>query len=300
MSDQIDVAMVDTYRSGIKMLEQQTRNKLSELVFNSSETGERISEDFIGAVKARKKTSRHADTKHVKTPHKRRWLSNYDFSIADLLDWADVLKILNNPSGMYAQNFVAALHRERDTEICTAALGDAYTGKLGVDVSAFDTANQRIVHGGTGFTYAKIELAMDILAGGNVDVSEGLNVAWTRKQEKEFLQNAEVKSIDYNNQKVLIEGGMGSGKFYGFNYTRLEDWTDETGTLQRILGKSGTTRSCIAWAKNSIWFNQAKATDVKVDVLPLKDYSTQIWSGASFGATRSNDKGVVEIQCTEA
>ena len=66
-----------------------------------------------------------------------------------------------------------------------------------------------------------------------------MTIAWTSAQEEEFLDTTEVKSIDFNTQRVLVDGGMGDGRFYGFEYVRLEDWTDEEGTLHEIIPKTG-------------------------------------------------------------
>jgi len=300
MSDQITTAMVDTYKSGLTMLAQQKQSKLLGRVRVEHDTGKRVSFDQIGAVKARKKTERNGDTKYINTPHKRRWATHEDFEIADLMDKFDVIKILNQPGGEYAKAFIAALNRERDTSILAAALGTAYTGETGLTGVALPAA-QKIAVGGTGFTYAKVEEAMDILAGGNaVDPDSELTIAWTRKQEKEFLQNAEVKSIDYNTQKVLVKGGMGDAPFYGFTYVRLEDWTDEEGATNQIIPKSGTTRSCVAWVKNGLLLNEPGPSEVLVDRMPGKGQATQIWSGASFAATRMQESMVVQIDVLEA
>jgi len=299
MSDQITIAMVDTYKSGLTMLAQQLQSKLIGRVRTESELGERVGFDQTGAVRARKKTVRNGDTKYINSPHKKRWVTMEDFEIADLMDKFDVIKILNQPGGQYAKAFVGALNRERDTSIIAAALGTAYTGKKGLTATALPAA-QKIADGGTGFTYAKVESAMDILAGGNaVDPDSELTIAWTRKQEKEFLQNTEVKSIDYNTQKVLIKGGMGDAPFYGFTYVRLEDWTDEEDVTNKIIPATAGIRSCVAWVKDGLLLNESMGTDVLVDRMPGKGQSTQIWAGSSFGATRMQESMVVQIDVVE-
>ena len=56
------------------------------------------------------------------------------------------------------------------------------------------------------------------------------------------MDTAEVKSVDYNTQKVLVSGGVEG--FYGFRFIRLEDAADGA-----LLPKSGSTRSCFAWGE---------------------------------------------------
>lgn len=303
MSDQITTAMVDTYKDGMQLTEQQMQSKLYNLVRVEKDMGERVGFDYIGAVKANKKTVRHGDTKHVNTAHLKRWVSMEEFTVADLFSKFDAIKILNDPSGQYARNFIASMNRERDTSIINAALGTSYTGKEGTTAVVLPTA-QKIVHGSAGMTLAKIEEAMTMLVEGAAidpeDPENGLTVAWTRKQEQEFLGITEVKSFDYNTQRVLMNGTIGGSKFYGFNYVRLQDWTDGEGDSYQIIPKASTTRSCVAFVKSAVLLNDPMPPEVKSDELATKDYDQQIWCGSSFGATRMTEGGVVQIDVVEA
>lgn len=299
MSDQITVAMVDTYNTGIEMLVQQKQSKLADRVRREADQGERVSFDQIGPVAVRKRTGRHEDTKYINTPHLRRWVDPFDYDVADLLDKQDVIRILNDPGGTYAENFVAAFLREQDADIIEQALGTAYTGKTGTTQVPFLAANQ-IAHGGTGFTLAKVRSAMKKLKASNgVEGNPDLTIAWTSAQEDEFMDTAEVKSIDYNNQKVLVSGGM-DGVFYGFNYVRLEDWTDELGTVHQILPKVSTTRTCLAWVKQGLLHNLPAPPRVRTEELPTKGYSWQIYAAATFGSTRMQESLLVQIDVVEA
>lgn len=298
MSDEITTAMVDTYNDGIELLAQQTRSKLIEYVRTEAESGERNSFDQVAPVAARRRDDRHGDTQYIHSPHRRRWVTTENWYVSDLLDEPDMRRILNNPSGEYSANFIAALNRERDAEIIEKAIGTAYTGKTGTTQVAFP-AGYQIAHGGTGFTLAKVQAAMTLLKGGNaVDQNMmDLYVAWTSAQEEEFMDTTEVKSHDYNTQRVLVRGAMDT--FYGFNYVRLEDWTDEEGTLHRILPKSGTVRTCVAWVKNGLLMNEPKQPQVRVAQLPGKHYSWQFYGDADFGATRMQETHVVQIDVQE-
>lgn len=307
MSNEITTAMVDTFNTGIEMLAQQMSSKLKGRVRVESKPGKRNAFDQVGSVAVSQVTVRHEDTRYINSPHRRRWVGLIDFDVADLLDKEDVIRILNDPSGEYIRAFVAAFNRQRDQSILEAALATAYTGEDGTGTQAMLAANQ-IAAGGDGFTLAKVKSAMRILKAGSAveaDMDGGdfdLTVAWTSFQEEEFLDTTEVKSIDYNTQKVLVDGGMGNGKFYGFNYVRLEDWTDDvTGTKHRIVAHDGvTTRSCVAWKKDGLLLNEPRPPYSEVDRMPGKRQSTQLWVGGSFGATRMQEPKVVQIDCVEA
>lgn len=298
MSTEITTAMVDTYNEGIERLAEQMQSKLISRVRVESKAGERNSFDQIGAVAARKRTDRHGDTQYINTPHRRRWVITDPWDVADLLDEPDMLRILNDPGGEMGRGFIAALNRERDATIIEAARVTALTGKTGATPVTFP-AGQVIAHGGTGFTLAKVSEAMRKFKQANaVEDDPELTIAWTAFQEEEFLDTTEVKSHDFNTQRVLVKGKM-ADEFYGFNYVRLEDWTDEIGGVHRILPKTGTVRSCMAWIKNGILLNNAKEPNVRVTQLGSKKYSWQWFGCADFGATRMQESFVQEIEVQE-
>ncbi len=298
MSTEITTFMVDAYNEGIEHLASQMQSKLLDRVRVESKTGERNSFDQVGSVAARKRTDRHGDTQYINTPHRRRWVVTDPFEVADLLDEPDMLRILNDPGGAMSVEFIAALNRERDATIVSAALGTAFTGKQGQTAVTLPSG-QQIAAGGTGFTLAKVRDAMRRLKAANaVEGDADLTIAWTSAQEDEFLNTTEVKSHDFNTQRVLVKGRL-DDEFYGFNYVRLEDWTDELGQLHRILPKTGTVRTCLAWVKDGLLLNNAKEPNVRVSQLATKKYSWQWYGCADFGATRMQEPKVLQLDVEE-
>lgn len=302
MSDEITTAMIDTFNDGIEMLAQQMSSKLRDRVRTESDRGERVAFDQVGVVSVKERTVRHQDTQYINSPHRKRWVTMKDYDVADLLDRTDVIRILNDPSGAYARAFVAAFNRRRDADILLSALGTAFTGKQGTTPVSLPVG-QQIAASGTGFTLAKVEDAMQRLIGASVVDDENdirVTIAWTSFQQKEFLQTTEVKSHDFNTQRVLVKGRMmRDDEFYGFNYINLEDWEDEDGVLHRIVPKSGTTRSCVAWVNQGVLLNEPLAPATTVDRMPGKKNSTQIFTAGTFGATRMQETMVVQIDCNE-
>jgi len=299
MSTEITTLQKQTYQDGLEMLAQQMPCKLHNAVRLEKEGGKRVSFPQIGVVAAKEKSTRHGDTQYVTTPHRRRWVSMKDFELADLLDVQDLARIVSNPGSDYSKAFVAALNRARDKNIIEAAIGIAYSGEEGTTTVALPAA-QQITVGGTGFTLDKVRTAMQKLKAGNaVDGSEEMFVAWTAAQEAEFINTTEVKSIDYNNQRVLVSGGL-DGRFFGFTYIRLEDWTDENGTTIRILPKASTTRSCVAWVKSGLVHNIPLPPQTKIDQLPGKSYAWQFYAAATYGSARMQESKVVQIDVLES
>lgn len=295
MSDQITVAFVQEYVQGIEMLVQQLTSKIRDAVRTETQTSKRAFYDQIGAVAASQRTVRHEDTQYVKTPHKRRAVDMATWDIADLIDRPDMIRILNDPTNAYSQAFAAALARSMDRELMDAALGTSKTGETG-SVNVTLPASQKIDADSSGFTLAKLKTAMKKFKKANavsvVDVGL-LYVAWTSFQEEEFIDTTEVKSIDYNTQKVLVSGTIEG--FYGFKFIRLEDADDGP-----LLPLNGTTRSCVAWLKSGLLLATGREINGKIDVLPTKKYSTQVYADMDIGATRMQEKKVVQIDCVES
>ncbi len=308
MSLQITVEQKQTYATGIEMLAQQNEHVLQNAVRNESEGGKSANFQQIGPVRARQKAERHGDTQYISTPHKRRWVFPSTFEFADLMDLADLVKIVENPGGEYTKNMIASINRDKDRDIIAAAIGTSYIGENGTSTQtlvAYNSGSNVIAAGGTGFTLAKLKDAMKFMKQGNgVAVNSGkvtddVHVAWTAAQEAEFIDTTEVKSIDYNTQRVLVSGGM-DGQFYGFNFHRLEDWTDEDGNTNRIMPKASTTRTCVAWVKSGLLHNTFSPIQTKQDQNMNKNYSWQYWIHAMYGSTRMQESKVVQIDVVEA
>ena len=155
-------------------------------------------------------------------------------------------------------------------------------------------AGQKLAAGGAGFTLAKLRSAMKLFKANNAIMpGDDLYVAWTSAQEDEFMDTNEVKSVDYNTQKVLVSGGVEG--FYGFRFIRLEDAADGT-----LLPKSGSTRSCFAWAKSGVLLGLGQDITAKIDPLPNKNYAAQVYASMDIGATRMQEEKVVQIDCVES
>ncbi len=293
MSVEITAAFRQEYKSGIEMLVQQMSSQMRKAVREESISSKRAFFDQVGAVAATEATERHGDTQYVSTPHKRRSVSAKTYRVADLVDVPDLIRTLNDPTNAYSQAFAAALNRAIDREVAAAAIGTAYTGETGTGTVSLPSA-QKIAAGGAGFTLAKLREAMKKFKAANAIMpGDDLYVAWTSAQEDEFMDTAEVKSVDYNTQKVLVSGGVEG--FYGFRFIRLEDAADGA-----LLPKSGSTRSCFAWAKSGVLLGLGQDITARIDPIPAKNYAVQVYASMDIGATRMQEEKVVQIDCVES
>jgi|LauGreDrversion4_2_1035121.scaffolds.fasta_scaffold35583_1 hypothetical protein len=291
MSDQISTAFVQQYTTNVGLLLQQRGSKLRDAVTVGSYSGKAAKAvEQIGSVTAQARTSRHSDTPLISTPHDARWVFPTDYEWADLIDDQDKLRMLIDPTSPYAINGAYALGRAMDSLIVSAALGSAKTGENGTTTTSFATASQQVGVGGTpaGLTVAKLRSAKKILMANEVDVEQDpLYIAVTAKQLDDLLGTTEVTSSDYNTVKALVQGQVDT--FMGFKFIHTE-----------LLGVDGSSyRRVIAWAKSGLHLGMWNDINSRIDQRADKSYSTQVYVKGTFGATRTEEKKVVEILCAE-
>jgi len=286
MSTQITTAFVQQFSANIQMLSQQKGSLLRNAVDSESVNGEKAFFDQVGAAAAVLRTSRHADTPLVETPHSRRMVTMADYEYADLIDDQDKVRLLADPTSTYSQAAAAAMGRAMDDVIITAALGTATTGKDG-STSTTLPAGQKVAHGSAGLTIAKLLSAKETLDANSVDPSITRHIIVSPKQISDLLNNTTVTSSDFNTVKALATGDLNS--FVGFNFI----------VSNRLNTDSNSDRQVIAFASDGIKLAIGKEPSARIDERADKSYSTQVYYCQSIGATRMEEEKVVEIACNE-
>jgi len=288
MSTQITTAFVQQFSSNIQMLSQQMGSLLRNAVDSESVNGEKAFFDQVGSAAAVLRTTRHSDTPLIDTPHSRRMVTLSDYEYADLIDDQDKVRLLIDPTSTYSRAAAAAMGRAIDDVVISAALGTAKTGKDGSTSTSFDTSNNQIAAGGGGLTLAKLIEAKEILDAGDVDPSIPRYIACSPKQITDLLNNTTVTSSDYNTVKALAMGEINS--FVGFNFI-----------VSNRLGVDGSgDRRVFAWAMDGIKLAVGKEPAARIDERADKSYATQIYYCQTIGATRMEEKKVVEVLCAES
>jgi hypothetical protein len=288
MSTQITTAFVNQFSANVQMLSQQMGSLLRNAVDVETVNGEKAFFDQVGSAAAVLRTSRHADTPIVDTPHSRRMVTLSDYEYADLIDDQDKVRMLIDPTSTYSRAAAAAMGRAMDDVIISAALGSAKTGKDGSTTTSFLAANQ-IAVGGTGLTLAKLIQAKEKLDAGDVDPSIPRYIAVSPKQITDLLGDTEVTSADYNTVRALVKGELDT--YVGFKFittNRLPLTTD-----------GGNDRRVIAWAMDGLKLAVGKEPVARIDERADKSYATQVYYCMSIGATRMEEAKVVEIACNE-
>ena len=204
---------------------------------------------------------------------------------ADLIDDADKVRMLIDPTSTYARAAAAAMGRAMDDAIIEAATGTAKTGKAGGTSTAMLSGHQ-IANGSADLTLAKLIQAKKTLDLASVDPSIPRHIAVGPDQIEALLNSTTVTSSDFNTVKALVQGEINT--FMGFQFH-----------VTTRLAKSGNIRTCFAWAEDGIKLAVGKDVMSRIDERSDKSYSTQVYYCATFGATRMEEEKVVQIDCDE-
>lgn len=301
MSVQITTAFVDQFKANIMLLSQQKEAKLRGCCRMEDMTGDTMFVERIAATSMQPKNVRHGNTPQINTPHSRRKLTVEDYNWADLIDNTDKLKMLIDPESTYAQNAVMAANRQADDSIITAIFGAAYSGHTGgTTVNFHDLGESRLIQSdgtiraagsdwsnqtATPLTIAKLLTCKQLLDDAEIDDARQRYFLCNPYNINQLLNTTEVKSADYNTVRALAQGQIDT--FMGFKFikhTRLP--ADDLDT---------DSTKCAAFAQDSIVLSIAEEPIVRVDELPTKCYSVQVYVEQSLGATRVEGPAVVGI-----
>lgn len=292
MSQLTTTHFVSQFSSNIQLLLQQKDSRLSSAVSRGSHKGKAASPvDQVGSVAASKVTTRYASLTPNDVPVDRRWVYPVDYEWNTIVDHFDKLRMVLDPTSTYNQAAVAAMNRAMDDEIVAAMWGTAKTGETGGTSTSF-AAGQQIAYnfgagGGTGLTVAKLKEARRLLRAADVDPDEQFFIAVTAKQEYDLLQEAQVVSMDFNTKPVLVDGKL--NQFLGFNFIHTER-----------LVTDGTYRRIPVWCKSGLYLGEWEGMSSNITQrTDLSGQPYQIYVKGTFGATRLEEKKIVEIKCAE-
>lgn len=214
MSVQITTAFVEQFKANVYHLTQQKGSRLRRAVRVENVVGKNAYFDQLGATSARKRTSRHADTPRMDTPHSRRRVALEDYDWADLIDNEDTIRMLIDPTSQYAEAASMAMGRAIDDAIVTAALATAYTGVDGSTSTSYSsgmTVGVQTVWPGVsaadvGLNVAKLIEAGRLLGSNDVDPDEEKYIAVNSRQISSILKDEKLSSNDYNILRPLVDG----------------------------------------------------------------------------------------------
>jgi hypothetical protein len=295
---QIPQYFTTEFTSNWEHLLQQKVSKLREFVSVESVRGKEKTFNQMAAVEMTKITARAADTNISDVALAKRWLRPYPYEHATLFDeWdAEYLGEVSLPQSETVSNHAMAYMRTCDKVIIDAALGSAYTGETGVTATALPAGQKVAVDyvetgsaANSGLTIAKLRQAAYLLNEAEVDDSDPRIIVVSAKQIQDLLRTTEVTSADFNSVKALVQGDIDT--FLGFKFRRVAS------SLLPYNASTGV-RTCFAYVRSGLKLADA-GRKVHVDIRADKSHALQIRTVASLGATRMEEKKVVEVAADE-
>lgn len=277
------------FSKNVELLLQQRAPRFKGRVAEASYTG-KAAQVVVHFGEAEMKPLAQANWKDTtewsEVDHRQRWVLPSDFAVSLPVTRQDQLRTMNDPRSPYAESVRAAYARKWDDLVIAAASGPSKTGPYDAMADTPLPASQIVPLNSSGLTMAKLLLAREILDGAENDPNEERFLAVTSRQISELLNATEVKSVDYNTVRALAQGQIDT--FMGFKFVRSER-----------LAVESEVRVCLAWAKSGLHVGQWEDLSVKMDERPDRNYVWQVYARATLGATRTQEKKVVAINCQE-
>jgi hypothetical protein len=295
VSETIRTYYAQQYATNIALLSQQKTSRLSGAVRIEPVKGKAASPvEQLAATSAKKRISRYDPITADNQPTDRPWVYPTDYDWDDLIDQADKLRLLVDPQSSYVLNGTAAMNRAKDDEIIAAFFADRATGENGSTTVSFPAGQQIGASVGagaaTGLNVAKLRAAKKLLMAADIDLeSEELYCAVTAAQHDNLLGEIQVISTDFNDKPVLVDGKV--TRFLGINFIHTE----------RLPVNGSSQRRTPMWVKSGLCLGVWN--DIQTDVSQRKDlrgHPWQVYLQGTFGATRLEEKKVVEMPCVES
>jgi hypothetical protein len=297
VSDAIRTYYIQQYASNIALLSQQKTSRLSGAVRIEPFKGKAASPvEQLGATSAKKRNTRYDPIQPDAQPTDRPWVYPSDYDWDDLIESLDKLRMLVDPQSSYVLNGTAAMNRAKDDEIIASMFATRNTGETGAIQVAFPAGQQIAATVGassaTGLNVAKLRAGKKLLMAADIDLeSEEIYCAISATQHDNLLGEIQVTSADFNggDRPVLKEGMV--TRFLGINFIHTE---------RLPLNGSGYRRNPL-WVKSGVVLGVWE--DIKTDVSQRKDLRGlpwQVYLQGTFGASRIEEKKVVELPCAES
>ncbi len=304
MSFTITDAFVQQFTGNVRFLAQQEDTRFRGAVLEDTITGESAYMEQVAPTAARPIQSRHADTPIMNTQHLRRRVAPYGWNWGDLVDRLDKVRLLIDPASAYARNAAFAMKRAFDDVIIAGFFGNAYVGHTGSIQLAWPNGNAESTppqnpgtqvavndwtygngSGNAGLTISKLISAMVALDAAEGDEEEERYIALGARQKGQLLATTEATSADYNDVRALVDGKL--KRFMGFSIIHSERLQTNSSGYWRIP----------AWRKSAMGIGLAQDIQGNVAQRPDKNFSWQVYTDMSVGATRLEEPKLVEIIC---
>ena len=310
MSATVETHKVNQFSANVYHLLQQQGSRLRGLVRNEIQNGEFHFYDSYGLTDVFEKVGRHSDTTYAEVPTFRRRNSTKMYYRSELVDLEDKLKMLHDPESQYAKSFMMAFGRKMDQIVLAAGLDDVWVkDKDGNEsfVALPDSQKFACNDGAGAIDFLNLATLRHIKKTYDINESEEqINLVCGAADIASLLKDNEVINSDYAAVKALVNGEVNS--FMGINFIRTEVLSKTTAGITADLSEDETanvgvggdtipvgSRRCMAFTSSGILLATASDLKARVDELPQKHYSKQIYASMNMGGCRMEEKKVMEI-----
>jgi hypothetical protein len=254
-----------------------------------------------------------------------------DYEWGDLVDDQDKIRMLMDPTSMYAQAAAFALGRSMDEEILDGLNNPSLTGKEGNgtvgELDNSDGSNDIVV-----CTDGAAKSSLNVLTLRRIkrrldqkesdDMSRFIVV--NAKMLEALLGETEVTSSDFASVKALVQGEINT--FMGFNFIRTEllrtvdeadskatgasyntadlNYNAASGEIEAagsdLNASSSTDRVGFAWAQSGLLLAIGQDITGKIAERPDKSFNTQVYAKMGIGAVRMEEEKVVKFIADES
>lgn len=243
--------------------------------------------DIIGTADAAPLGARHSKTVAGSIDYDSRHLNPTTYVSTQWLAFNDDLRMLIRPQNSIKDAINMGMRRQFDDTIVAALGGVARTGKNGATNTALP-ASQKIAHGNTGLTVAKLLRTRTAFLNADVDLNmEKITIVVSPNQLENMLNYEKATNSDYVGAIYPLVSGEIT-KFLGMNFV----------STTRLPLASGV-RTCYAYVRSGITLGMWANTQVFVSRLPTQNQDIQIQMFATVGATRVMEKKVMQVFCHE-
>ena len=277
MSQSVNNAFVQQFKSNLELLVQQKGSILLPVVRPEKITGKFTHFDRLGSGEASEVLSRHGDTPDpLNLAHSRRRCILRTFDAAELVDNADKVRMLIDPTSEYSMSISYALGRKADDIILSALYGNAYSVDADDAQTSVELGAGQIVDEDTGTTnsdliVAKLRAARKKFMQNNVDIQaeQPILVHDGMAITDGLLTETSVTSADYNTVKALVNGEVNT--FMGFRFVHCER------LAQSAHKTSESFVRAIVFVPSAIGVAVGRDMNVRISERDDKRYSTQVY-----------------------
>lgn len=306
MSLQVPQHYAQKFSTNVEMLVQQSGGRLRDAVtignYEGSESARAV--NLVGATRPNKNLARLSGTPVNDIPADSRWVFPNEYDHASYITKQDEVRLMIDLKGPYIQAAHEAMGRAEDEEILLSFFADAKTGKTGATTTSFP-AGQIVavtVGGGgsnVGLNVPKLRAAKVKLKQAGVDLrSDEIFMAITAVDEDNLLNEVQVISDDYKNLRPQFDDKGTLIRFMGINFIQIE-FSDATSypDAAAALVNGSSFRLCPMWVKSGVMLGYWNNVYTRSDERPDLRYAWQMYTRQVLGATRTQEKKVVQVLC---